>query len=265
MAGNQKQHNSTNATYPKRKPSKPGRVDLIPEEFKNLIEDQGIRIRISPAVLCPNRDEIHSTNHSLDCPVCNGDEVCEVPDQSFECWAFIQSVTLERRHDLQGIYDFKDLLMSTPSEVRMYYMYKIEILDFPASFNQLVNRGKRVGTVPESDLLRYDPIADSNTPIYVIDKAGVTYKEGKNFKIDFKNKQIIWKKDAPANGVMYSIIYPALPTFRVIEMMHESRWYYEGRKTPDKKPVNLPQQSLIRWDYLQSGSGTRVLRANGGE
>jgi len=264
MAGNEKGPYSSRREYAKRPASKPGRVDLLPDEFTNLIEDQGIRVKITPALLCPNRDEIHSTNHSLDCNVCKGDEVCEIPEAAFECWAFIQGVTFERRYDMQGLFDFKDLLMTTPSQLRVYYMYKVEVVDFPASFNQLVVRGKQTGTDDTTDILRFKPVEDSNTPIYVIDKNGKTYKEGKDYKINYKNKQIDWKTNRPADGLLYSVIYPALPTFRIIEMMHESRWYYEGRKQPTKKPVNLPQQSQIRWDYIREGSGTRVLRTSSG-
>jgi len=64
--------------YAKRANAKPGRVDLIPQEFENLIEDQGVRVRITPSAVCPNRTEVEDTNHSLDCPLCHGSQIYDM-------------------------------------------------------------------------------------------------------------------------------------------------------------------------------------------
>lgn len=244
----------------KRSPTKPGRVDLVPAEFDNLIEDQGIKVLITPTALCPNRDSIEGTNHKLDCPICHGDEVLEITSKAIETWAFVQGVNLDKRYEGNGVFDMKDSQMTVPANVRISYMYKVEILDFSATFNQLVIRGKR-GPNANSDYLRYRPTEDSNIPLYVVDSTGKEYTRCKDYEIDKETKTIQWKtQNRPASNTMYSILYPTLPTFRVIELMHESRFYYRAFKKAVKEPVNLPQQALLRWDYLAFGSGAKVER-----
>lgn len=247
----------------KRSPTKPGRVDLVPAEFDNLIEDQGIKVLITPCALCPNRDLAESTNHKLDCPVCNGDEVLEIPEKAVETWAFLQGIPFERKFDPQGLFDMKDAQMTTPADVRLSYMYKVEVLDFSATYNELIVRGKR-GPNGDTDYLRYRPTEDSNVPLFVVDSNGKKYTRGKDYEIDKETKTLKWKgTNRPALKSMYSILYPTLPTFRVIELMHESRFYYRAFKKAVKEPVNLPQQALLRWDYLAFGSGSRILRSGG--
>jgi hypothetical protein len=244
----------------KRSPTKPGRVDLMPAEFDNLIEDQGIKVLITPAALCPNRDMVEGTNHKLDCPICHGDEVLEITGKAIETWAFIQGVNLERRYEANGLFDIKDSQMTVPANVRISYMYKVEVLDFSSTFNELIMRGKR-GPDANSDYLRYRPTEDSNVPLYVVDSTGREYTRNEHYEIDKETKTIKWKNQyRPAANVMYSILYPTLPTFRVVELLHESRFYYRAFKKAVKEPVSLPQQALLRLDYLAVGSGAKVPR-----
>lgn len=258
--GNETKPFASSSTREKRSPTKPGRVDLIPKEFDNLIEDQGIKVLITPTALCPNRDSVEGTNHKLDCPVCFGDEVLEIKERAVETWAFIQGVTLDKRYEGNGVFDMKDAQMTVPANVRISYMYKVEVLDFSATFNQLIVRGKR-GPDSNSDYLRYRPTYDSNVPFYVVDSNGKEYIRHRDFEVFEEAKAIQWKtQNRPALNSIYSILYPTLPTFRVIELLHDSRFYYRAFKKAVKEPVNLPQQALLRWDYLAVGSGAKTER-----
>ena len=77
--------------YPKIK-TKPGRVDLIPEEIDALIDAQGVTLRIIPSILCPNRTDLGGTNHALDCQVCNGDEAVDLENKCVETFGVIQGI-----------------------------------------------------------------------------------------------------------------------------------------------------------------------------
>ena len=249
-------------TYEKRFPPKPGRVDLRQDDLDVFIEDQGVRIRVTPSILCPNRDRVDSTNHTLDCCICGGDEVVDldVHNYSSECWGLFQSIKMERRYDPQGLYDFRDAQLSTPSFIKLGWLYKIELIDFAMGWNQLIKRGERVGKKSKnSDILRYIPAEDSNIPTIVIDDEGRVYKED-DFYLDQETKSIVWKRKRPDTGAIYSLSYPARPTFRVIEMLHENRLYYTDFKKSKKHPIYLPQQALLRWDYLATKSGARLER-----
>jgi hypothetical protein len=238
--------------YPKRRPSHPGRIDIIPKEFDNLLEDQGSRVRITPTALCPNRTGLHDTNHVLDCPICFGDEVLEFNDKCIEDWAFIQGIKLDKQMEVPGIFDLKDATITTRAGIRMYYWYKVEVLDFASVFNQLIMRGSG-----DTDKTRYNPAPNCDTPYYCIDSAGKQYTLNEHYKVE--DRKIRWTSFVrPMVGKLYSFVYPILPTFRVLELLHDNRYYYSGFKSPIKTPVQLPQQALIRWDYIAKRSGSAV-------
>jgi len=230
--------------------AKPGRVSLIPEEFDNLIEDQGIFVRITPSVLCPNRTEIEDTNHNLNCTLCDN-QVIDLTDECYEEWAFIQGVKFDKQFEVQGVFDPKDALMSIKSNVRLWYWYKIEVLDFSSVFNQVMKRG-----ITDIDKTRYELARVGETPMYLIDKLGTKYIRNEDYKIGADNHSIQWIGNTPAAGDLFSFSYPILPTFRVLELMHENRYYYNSERLKEKDPVHLPQQAHIRWDYFAKGSGT---------
>lgn len=261
---------STN-TRPRRKNSKPARINMVPQEFENLIEDQGVFVRITPVVLCPNRTALGDTNHVLDCPLCGGDQLIEAVDLAVEDWAFIQGIKLDKEFNVQGIFDLKDAQITTKQKIKMAYWYKVEVLDFSMPFNQLLKRGSG-----DTDRLRYIPTFNGTVrpeiketdeanaekapdiPWILIDSDGKSYKLDQDFAI--KDRDIKWKSPTkrPKAGSLYSFQYPVLPTFRVLELMHEHRYYYVDFKRHDKVPVHLPQQAIIRWDYLAKGAGNHV-------
>jgi hypothetical protein len=237
----------------KRVGSKPGRVDLVPQDFDNLIEDQGVKIRLTPVVLCPNKTDLTDNNHVLDCQLCSGDMVIEIQEQAVEEWAFIQAIKLNKDFQVQGIFDVKDALMTIKQGVRLYYWYKVEILDFSSIFNQLIKRGSG-----DTDNVRYNPTSGSDIPYHLIDSKNVRYEVDKHYKIE--DRKIKWKTaKRPDSDTLYSVSYPVLPTFRVLEMLHENRYYYVGFKQKKKYPVQLPQQCVIRLDFFSKlGGGQNV-------
>lgn len=244
---------SSTKTYPKRKNAKPGTVDLMPQEFENLIEDQGIRVRVTAAAVCPNRTEIEDTNHALDCPICFGSQVLDMPETCYEDWAFVQSVTLDKKMDVQGIWDMKDARITFKQGVRVSYWYKVEILDFASVFNEVIKR--KSGNV---DKLRYEAAKMCDTPYYLVDKLGNRYALNENYRID--GRDLVWiTPSRPAVGTLYTLLYPILPTFRVLELMHENRYYYRSSKRAAKEPLQLPQQAHLRLDYLANKAGANIL------
>jgi len=240
----------------------------VPQEFENLIEDQGVLVRITPTILCPNRTELTDTNHVLDCPLCQGDQVIEITEQAHEEWGFIQGIKLNKELQVQGIFDIKDATITTKQKVKLYYWYKIEVLDFSAVYNQLLKRGPG-----DSDKLRYVPAKYGATqipasaeagaekapdvPYTLVDSKGVRYQLDKHYTVS--GRDLKWKSAIrPDSGTLYTLIYPVLPTFRVLELVHEHRYYYVDFKRTSKIPVHLPQQAVIRWDYLARTSGNQV-------
>ena len=243
-------------TYSKRTPPPP-RVDLVTKEFDDLIEDQGVRVRITPSILCPSRsglsEDTSDVNHKLNCEVCDGSQIVDLDDDSYDDWVFIQGVRIEKQLNMQEIFDMKDAFMTSRGSARLGYWFKIEILDFGSQFNELVLRG--TGDV---DRVRY-PEADPMDGSFfaMIGGDGSRYVRDVDYSVD--GRDLTWlTPNRPASSTLYSYFYPVLPTFRILEFMHENRYYYDGFKRPDKIPVQLPQQCHIRWDFMAKRQGSDV-------
>lgn len=239
-------------TRDKRQNSKPGRINFDAEEFDFAIEDQGTFVRITPSVLCPNRTSLHDTNHALGCPLCGDDGVIDLHDQAVEEWALITSLKLTKQFEVPGVWDMKDAQITVKPSVKLYYFYKVEVLDFGSPFNQLVKRGST-----DYDRLRYTPFTTNEIPFHVVDSQGTKYTKDTHFIIE--SGKVKWTGPTrPLAGKLYSISYPVNPTFRVLELIHDNRYYYDSFKRTDKVPIQLPQQAVIRLDYLAKQQGSNV-------
>jgi len=234
--------------YPKRPPP-PTRVDLNPAEFDALISDFGTIVKVTPTVLCPRRSgtevEENDVNHDLNCPLCNGSLIVDLDTMAVQTEAFIQGITRDQTYYPESRFDVKDCLISFPSGVRVSYWFKVEVIDFGSLFNQVVKRKKG-----NTDLLRYEPKEADGGNIYaLVDSNGVHYTLGTDYSVS--TNVLTWlTSHRPPPDKIYTIIYPIRPTFRVLEMLHENRYYYNGFRKPLKVPVQLPQQGHCRWDYL---------------
>lgn len=233
----------------------PPKVALNPANFDRVIEDHGTYVRVTPSIVCPRRSgariELDDTNHDLNCPLCQGALTIDVTESAFETWAFIQGIKIEKMLNANGIFDIKDAFASFKPGVRVHYWYKIEILDFATQYNEIVKRG-----ASKNDALRYDPLeptGDGNRFI-VVDSDGKRFEYGSDFTVE--DRSLIWGSNAPKAGKLYSALYPVLPTFRVLEMMHENRQYYVDAKLPDRAPKQMPQQVHIRWDFMARKQGS---------
>lgn len=238
--------------YQKRNPP-PTRVDLEPAEFDALVEDFGTVVRVTPSMVCPRRSgseiERADVNHDLACPLCFGTIMLDMTDKSWQVSAFMQGIKLDRVFDQASRFDIKDALMTFKSHDRVSYGYKLELVDFQSIFNEVILRRDA-----DSDKLRYGALEPQDGTYYLlVDAEGTRYlrDEGSGGDYTVTDGVLTWTgANRPETGKLYTIIYPILPTFRVLEFMHETRHYYYGFRKPKKEPVQLPQQAHIRWDYL---------------
>jgi hypothetical protein len=213
-----------------------------------LLDNQGCNVRITPSVICPRRsgdqNDEAGVNHPMDCPLCDGNQVFDLSTKAFYTWAFVQGLKLEPHMDASR-YDTKDAQMTTQSDVKVHYWYKVEIVDHTSQFNQMIKRGTST-----TDVLRYAPIDIEDGGVYcLVDAEGKLYEINVDYTISAKTLTWITTRK-PDVETIYSFIYPVLPTFRIIDLMHENRYYYNSDKLPTRQPVNLPQQSHLRWDYM---------------
>ena len=244
------------ATRPKPTNRHPGRVSLILKEFNNAIEDHGCFVRVTPSVVCPRRTggdiDIDSTNHDLNCPICNNG-IIDLHSLAVETWGLITGISLDKTYTEQSRFDVKDAMFTVLSGVRLSYFYKIEVLDFGSQFNQLV---KKVSD--DFDRLRYPPAdPEDGSQFAVMDGDGTIYERDVDYVIE--GRGIRWLGlNRPPVGKLFTILYPVLPTFRVMEMLHENRYYYDSHKIALKEAQQFPQQAHIRWDFMATGAGSDI-------
>lgn len=244
------------ATRPKAQTRRPARLSLVLKDFNDVIEDQGCYVRITPSILCPRRTggdiDIDSTNHDLNCPYCNNG-IVDLDDMSVEDWALILGIGLDKTYTQQSRFDVKDAMLTCRSGIRLSYFYKVEVLDFGSQFNQMVK--KRSG---DFDRLRYNPRDPEDGSQFALqDGNGARYERDTDYEIT--DGGINWlTANRPATGELFSILYPVNPTFRVMELSHENRYYYGSHKEPLKEAQQFPQQAHVRWDFLAFGAGSDV-------
>ena len=249
------------AIRPKAETRRPARLSLTLKDFNDVIEDHGSFVRITPSIICPRRTgidiDVDSTNHDLNCPYCrNG--IVDLEDMSVEDWVLILGVGLDKVFQPQSRFDIKDAMITCRSGIRLSYFYKIEVLDFGSQFNQLVKKSSL-----DFDRLRYNPRDPEDGSQFALpDGNGVDYERGVDY--DITTGGITWLgANRPPVERLFSILYPVNPTFRVMEMAHENRYYYGSHKEPVKEAQQFPQQAHIRWDFMAFGAGSDV-PADGG-
>lgn len=234
-------------------------MDIIPQDFDDLVEDNGCRVRITPSIVCPRRTgsdgtvEVGDSNHDLNCPLCFGSMVVDLDAVAYEDWAFIQGIKLERSWDPNSRFDIKDAMMTVRRNARIGYWFKVEVIDFGSLFNQLILRGEG-----DTDKLRYISTETFDGAFYALkDNDGNDFVRDVDYSVT--GKILTWlTSNRPVPAKLYSFIFPVLPTFRVMETLHDNRYYYDGFRKPRKIPQQMPQQAHIRWDYLASKEGSDV-------
>lgn len=243
-----------------KRPTPPPKLSLTPDEFARLVDDHGVFVKVTPSVVCPRRSgrrvELTDTNHDLNCPLCQGVLAIDLDSKAFDTWAFIQGIEIEKIIESNGIFDVKDCMASFQPGVRPHYWYKIEVLDFAAQFNEVVQRG--TGDV---DRLRYPPVDfEDDGNIFACVDGSETLKEFvKDTDYSVNGNELTWlTANKPDSGRLYSLLYPVLPTFRVLELPHETRHYYNTKRKAEKEPVQMPVQAHIRWDFMARGQGSDI-------
>lgn len=245
----------TRSTYPKYSTSfdltfVP--AELQPDKFNELLRTHGVRIHHEKAVPCSNyKGKFESGNHPVDCPFCdNGFQHYD----GGEFTAYFSSNTLNRIIAAHGFLDPGTAMMTFPSKkengdiVYIRYFDKITLLDFEDRFEEVIQR--RDG---DTDILRYHALKVD----YLVCK-DKEYVEQVDFNID-DNGNIKWissnrpdRNAAPSYGGIYSISYLYRPVYRIVNILHEGRFTNIARKLPAITPIRLPQQAIIKKDFLLS-------------
>ena len=214
------------------------KVNIQPEKFDELIDQQGVRVKVFRTSYCPNVKSIDGGEHEINCTICHGsgflDKYC------IETWAFLQNNSSEKGAFKEGLYDGNTVMGTFQQGIELQYFTLVELLDFTEAFFERVKRQEGM-----LDVLRYPGVRVN----MLVDKAGTEYFEGSDFKLD-PNGNILWcANKGPARGVIYTVNYETKIRFRAIRAVHSNRFVQvaSGGKT---KLVKMHEQWMLQKEYL---------------
>lgn len=231
--------------------------------FDELIRNRGLRWRHEKAVICPNLEDLDAQRHNPNCLDCDRGYfffgACEVIGM------FYQN-KLEQMYEAHGIWDVGQAVVTfqayqagsngEPGEggaVDFQIGDRITCLDYTFTWYEMIEHNASTGI----DRLRYPACQ-----VEIIRDSKKEYFEGRHFSIT-SNGMIKWMgRDRPGynapieRGGIYSIRYTAKPVFFVTQILHEIRATKGiNRATKELVAVRLPQQVLLRRDYLVNHPG----------
>lgn len=230
---------------------------LDPIGFEQLIRNRGLRWKHEKGAICPAVKDLETLEHDPNCRKCENGYLFFNP---VEVMGTFESNKLEKMYEIQGtwtvgeaITTFASYLDGPNGEPGLGAMVdfqqgdKLTCLDYSFTWQELVEYSL-LGT----DRLRYpalhvDFLADTertyalNTDFEITPEGNIKWVSGNRPK---------YLADR-SKGSVYTVVYSARPIFYVVQIMHEIRATKGyNRKTNKVEAVRLPQQLLIRRDFL---------------
>lgn len=208
------------------------------------------------ATPCPNVETVFDNSHNPNCPLCEDGILFYT---SKEIWGIFYSNSLEKNFEMQGIWEIGSAVVTLPTEYPD---------GTPAEFNTYDQLVIPDFNVRMWELKEYKPTSDNKQefryPIYdveyvasAVDDALVVYQKGVHYNIvDGKIEWIPGNTPdfnaAQYKGDVYVIQYYANPVYNVIQHMRELRITQELSVGGQKLPKRLPQQILVKRDFLRN-------------
>lgn len=225
------------------------------QNFDQLLQRRGIKFKHYKALPCPNIKLLDDNSHDPTCTHCDGSGIIYYEPRDIV--GVFSSNSVEKQFEYQGAWEIGSAMVTMPSEYDNgdqadFTLYdKLEVLDY---------------TVRLWELKEYEPRPDSKQQLrYPIEKVGYLitvsgnqmkeYVQDVDFTID--DGQIKWTQGRTPSydysndmGQTYSVSYWANPVFIVLQPMRELRVTQQMLPDGTKISVRLPQQLVIKRDFL---------------
>ncbi len=256
-------------TYPTSPTSTPSPMQIyIPDpsikglSFDQLLQNRGIRFTHRVAAPCPNVSTVEDNNHNPLCPVCDGNGILYYREK--EIYGTFHSNSLQKNFEMQGIWEIGSAVVTlpteypdgTPAEFQTYD--QLVIPDFAIRLWELKQYEPRPD---QKQQVRY-PITSIDYIGYVISGTLTELVLDVNYTIE--DGKIKWipgfepPYDAATDmGQVLVVSYFANPVYNVLQHMRELRITQE-LVNGTKVPVRLPQQILVKRDFLANPPETNV-------
>lgn len=255
-----------NKVYPTRSPaSTPSEMPLYNPDFSikgqsfdDLVTQRGIRFIHSKAAPCPNILTVDNNAHVPNCPFCDTNGFIHYDPK--EIWGTFSGNSIQKTFEAHGVWEIGTAVITFPTEYpdgteADFNMFdKLIIPDFTVRLWELKEYEPRPGNTQE---LRY--------PVEKVDRAssilnnGQTekiYTQGVDFNINAEG-QIAWVdgkqpmyNSHTGHGEVLTWSFYANPVYQVIQTLRELRVTQEMNAMGQKVAKRLPQQILVKRDFL---------------
>lgn len=221
---------------------KQGKVNFNPKKFNQLLEDNGIRLRHYKTAICPNSRDINAESHDINCTLCDNGVIFH---SSQDFVGIFTTAKLDKIFKVEGKWISGSAMLTAPSSIRFDYFDAVDVIDGISTHSELIKKSDN-----NIDKTRYK----MKKILFLKDADGVEYACNTDFEISMDG-YIKWARDnRPQIGKVFTIAYEYTPRYRVIEHMHSIRNMLLDDKLDERVPENLPQQVLVRIDYLVDNS-----------
>lgn len=222
------------------------------QKFNAMLAQYGIRLLHEKAVPCPNYlGPLSQQQHDINCPLC---ENSMIHYDGREIFGYFSTNEMVRNYLHGGFWERGSALLTVPSyyandvndQVYISFYDRFTLLDFEDRFYEVIHKSDGNG-----DKLKFKAIK-----VELLRTKSTQYYQDRHFKID-SDGNILWLTDERPGkdlntgyGELFTISYFHRPVYRVVEMLHEGRFSQTAFKLPVRQPMRLPQQMMVRKDFV---------------
>lgn len=226
--------------------------------FDQLIKQRGIRFIHRRAIPCFNVKDLDQNTHDPLCTVCDGSGLYYYREK--EIYGVFYSNSLERMFEHHGVWDVGSAVVTLPveyddGEQADFCMFdQLVIPDFTVRMWELKEFVPTTGLIQQVryPIQKIDFMGSADKSIVKQYQIGVDFNLTTDGKIQWvAGKQPIYNTTLE-RGDVYVVSYFANPVYTVIQHMRELRITQEMGATGVKTAKRLPQQVLVKRDFLRN-------------
>lgn len=223
-----------------------------------ILQNRGIRFLHRKATPCPNIQRLDDDSHEPNCPICDDNGWLYYYENNI-VGTFVSN-SLEKIFERQGIWEIGSAIVSLPTsytdgtEADFNTYDQLVVLDYEVRMWEIKEYEP---TDLNQQQLRY-PITHIEYMSVVNNNVLRVLEEGVDFNI--VNGMIQWVpgqqpayNKAKQTGDVFTVSYFANPIYNVVQTLRELRVTQE-MVNGVKQSIRLPQEVLVKRDFLPNGS-----------
>lgn len=227
--------------------------------FDQLLSNRGIRFLHRRAIPCMNINDLDQNTHDPKCNVCDGSGIYYYREK--EIYGVFYSNSLERMFEHHGVWDVGTAIITLPveyadGEQADFCMFdQLVVPDFTVRMWELKEFVPTTGLIQQVryPIQKVDYMASAANDVVKEYVAGVDF----NLTVDGKIQWVSGKQPSYNNvaerGDVYVVSYFANPVYTVLQHLRELRISQEMNPSNQKVAKRLPQQVLVKRDFLRNG------------